>query len=106
MAMLVGYPAVQQRFTGPNMFAAFVVPVAWYAWPVACSGPGGMLLLCPCCAQDLAPSGLVAAANRAGLGPVNSSGAHVAPQVGFGAAVDEIRAAGACQNQCQKQHAC
>lgn len=31
--------------------------------------------------QDLAPSGLVAAANRAGLGPVSSSGAHLPPQL-------------------------
>lgn len=31
--------------------------------------------------QDLAPSGLVAAANRAGLGSVSSSGAHLPPQM-------------------------
>lgn len=33
------------------------------------------------CVQDLAPSGLVAAANRAGLGSINSSGAHLPPQM-------------------------
>lgn len=60
-----------------RIWAAQQDTVCWY-----CVGPTHCCFFSYCClSQDLAPSGLVSAANRAGLGAVNSSGAHLPPQV-------------------------